>query len=41
MVEPIGGDFPAEPVHPRGTDRRRADWMEQRFEPPRDASAGD
>jgi dipeptidyl aminopeptidase/acylaminoacyl peptidase len=34
---PLPGHFPGDPVHRRDVFRRWADWMEQRFELPRDA----
>jgi dipeptidyl aminopeptidase/acylaminoacyl peptidase len=37
IAYPIPGHFPADPVHRRDVFRRWADWMEARFEAPRDA----
>jgi dipeptidyl aminopeptidase/acylaminoacyl peptidase len=38
VAYPIPGHFPGDPVHRRDVFRRWADWMELRFELPRDAA---
>ena len=39
VAYPIPGHFPEDPVHRRDVYRRWCDWIEQRFEMPRDAPA--
>ena len=41
IAYPIPGHFPGDPVHRHDVLRRWADWMEQRFEVPRDAPVGE
>jgi len=41
VAYPLDGHFPADPVHQRDVYRRWVDWLEARFDSPRDSPVGD